>query len=93
MWHHYAGDALIIHSISPCGEYSKYVLNQDEHFQQLIPAGHWFAAEPASDASYALVGCTVTPGFLFDTFEMATKSTLSKEYRVHQQLINRLCRS
>ena len=34
-----------------------------------VPAGHWQAARP-TDGGYALVGCTVGPGFDFADFEL-----------------------
>ncbi|MBV1866844.1 MAG: cupin domain-containing protein, partial [Marinosulfonomonas sp.] len=30
---------------------------------------HWQSAQTSGD--YTLVGCTVSPGFLFETFELA----------------------
>ncbi len=40
-------------------------------FQAVVPAGLWFAAECADPATFALVGCTVAPGFEFSEFELA----------------------
>jgi hypothetical protein len=40
-----------------------------ERPQIVVPAHAWQAARPLGD--YTLVGCTVAPGFLFETFEMA----------------------
>lgn len=37
--------------------------------QILVPPHHWQAAETTGD--YTLVGCTVSPGFRFDGFELA----------------------
>ena len=37
--------------------------------QSVIPAGHWQRAR--SLGGWTLVGCTVAPGFVFDTFEIA----------------------
>ena len=37
--------------------------------QVVVPAGHWQAAE--AGAGYALVGCTVSPGFRFEGFTLA----------------------
>ncbi|HEX6451982.1 MAG TPA: cupin domain-containing protein [Trebonia sp.] len=37
--------------------------------QHVIPAGHWQAARPASDAE-VLVSCVVAPGFDFADFEL-----------------------
>ncbi|TCM85289.1 cupin domain-containing protein [Rhodovulum steppense] len=40
-----------------------------ERPQVLVPAHHWQAARPLG--GWTLVGCTVSPGFNFDGFEMA----------------------
>lgn len=37
--------------------------------QRRVPAGHWQAARPLG--GWALVGCTVSPGFRFEGFELA----------------------
>lgn len=37
--------------------------------QQVVPPGHWQSAE--STGAWTLAGCTVSPGFLFEHFEMA----------------------
>ena len=40
-----------------------------ERPQVLVPAGHWQTAESLGE--WTLVGCTVTPGFVFESFELA----------------------
>ncbi|UWQ61231.1 cupin domain-containing protein [Leisingera caerulea] len=37
--------------------------------QLIVPEGHWQAARTTGD--YTLVGCTVSPGFQFEGFELA----------------------
>jgi hypothetical protein len=37
--------------------------------QGIVPAGHWQAARSTGD--WSLVGCTVSPGFRFEGFELA----------------------
>jgi len=37
--------------------------------QQIVPAGAWQMAETTGE--WSLVGCTVSPAFTFDVFEMA----------------------
>jgi uncharacterized protein len=37
--------------------------------QAVVPAGAWQSAE--STGSWTLVGCTVSPGFTFEGFELA----------------------
>lgn len=44
-------------------------LAKGERPQAVVPADAWQAAEPLG--RFALVGCTVAPGFEFSSFEMA----------------------
>jgi len=95
-WHFYEGETLLIHVIDLDGNYSCTQLGKNIHeaetFQSIVPAGCWFASEPAPGSTYALVGCTVAPGFDFADFEMADAITLRKEFPQHSVLIDRLCR-
>jgi uncharacterized protein len=59
-------------------------------FQAVVPAGLWFAAECADPASFALVGCTVAPGFEFSEFELADVGALEQTWPQHRALIARL---
>jgi uncharacterized protein len=95
-WHFYEGSSLLIHVIDAEGNYSCVRLGRNldkgEVFQFVVPAGNWFASEPAPGTAFSLVGCTVAPGFDFADFEMANAETLSKKYPKHNSLIYRLCR-
>jgi hypothetical protein len=95
-WHFYDGGTLLIHVIHVDGAYSCIRLGRNMHegevFQFVVPAGAWFASEPATDSFFALVGCTVAPGFDFADFEMAQRQNLSEQYPQHNDLIERLCR-
>lgn len=95
IWHHYLGAPVMIYQLNEAGELSTLQLGPDQeqgqHFQVVIPAGSWFAAEPAGN-EFSLVGCTVAPGFDFSDFELAERSNLSEEYRQHIGLISRLTR-
>jgi len=95
MWHFYAGEALDIFVIYPETsqlEVIKLGANPEngETFQAVVPAGTWFASRPAKDSSYALVGCTVSPGFDFADFEMANKNDLIQLFPKHESLIREL---
>ena len=95
-WHFYAGQTLLIYVIDQEGKLEIIKLGNDilkgEVFQAVVPANSWFASEPASTSSYCFVGCTVSPGFDFADFELATKEELSKLYPTETEIINRLCR-
>ena len=62
VWHFYEGDPLEL----TIGE-QRVILDAD-HRTAVVPAREWQAARPLG--AYALVGCTVGPGFEFEDFEM-----------------------
>jgi uncharacterized protein len=95
-WHFYEGETLLIHIIDGEGNYSCIRLgrkiDEGETFQFVVPANCWFASEPAPGTEFALVGCTVAPGFDFEDFEMADEKVLTNAFPQHQSIIKRLCR-
>lgn len=97
MWHFYAGEPVVVHVINPDGEYSQILLGNDpeagETLQAVVKAGCWFASHVADWKSFALVGCTVAPGFEFEDFEMAKAEELIRTYPQHRTIIRTLTRS
>jgi len=95
-WHFYAGGPLNVFVISTDGEVSVIKLGNNisagETFQAVVPAGCWFASAPADNTAYALVGCTVAPGFDFADFELAERNSLISQYPQHEAIINQLTR-
>ncbi len=95
-WHHYDGGTLYVHVIHPDGTYQRFHLgknfDQGEEPQFTVPAGCWFASSVANKNEYALVGCTVAPGFDFADFELAERSFLSALYPAHKNTIESLTR-
>jgi len=95
VWHFYDGIALNIYVIHPNGKGEILKLGRNlekgESFQQVVPAGSWFASKPVDLDGYTLAGCTVSPGFDFADFEMAEKSKLMSAYPQHSNWINELC--
>jgi predicted cupin superfamily sugar epimerase len=94
VWHFYAGSSLTLHMIAPDGTLSRVTLGPDLPFQTVVPAGHWFGAtvDEDSPACFALVGCTVAPGFTFDDFELGDRAQLLAQFPQHRDLIERLTR-
>lgn len=97
IWHFYDGDGLDIHVIDARGAYRCLHLGLDASLGQqpqvVVPAGCWFASEVVDRGSFALLGCTVAPGFEFADFELATAKQLSSMFPSFQPLIRRLTRS
>ena len=96
MWHFYDGDPLDIHIITEEGAYKKHTLGMNldkgEFPQLIVPAGCWFASSVCDAKGYALVGCTVSPGFDFDDFELAKRDSLHNFFPDHAALISKYTR-
>jgi predicted cupin superfamily sugar epimerase len=99
IWHYYDGGSPIdIYIITPSGQLIKQILGSpaitpEASFQVIISAGSWFAAEVRDKFSFALVGCTVSPGFEYVDFELADRESLIKEYPHFRELIKKFTRA
>ena len=95
-WHFYAGNPLVVYVLQQDGTLDEIMLGSDitngQLFQYVVPANCWFASRPATDSKFCFVGCTVTPGFNFDDFELADADSLTALYPQHHACINELCR-
>lgn len=95
-WHFYSGQTITIHMIDENGNYSTVRLGSNpdnkEVFQFTIPHGTWFAASVEGADSYALVGCTVSPGFHYDDFKLGKREDLVRLFPEHVEIINKLIR-
>ena len=67
-------------------------VDKDTQFTKDVKAGSWLAAEILDKDSYSFVGCTVSPGFEFDDFELAERKNLIKLYPQHRNIIEKLTR-
>ncbi|MCC6847458.1 MAG: cupin domain-containing protein [Deltaproteobacteria bacterium] len=98
VWHSYAGQGVTLAILEGGGGGCLTIakLGRDpargELPQVVVPAGAWFAAEVASGGAYALVGCTVAPGFDFAEFELADRAALLAQHPRHRGVIERLTR-
>ena len=96
-WHFYEGSGIELHIISPGGDYSVIPIGNDifngQTLQYTVPGGHWFAAEVPDKDTFALVGCTVSPGFDFVDFTLPTRAALISEFPQHKAIITHLTHS
>jgi predicted cupin superfamily sugar epimerase len=95
VWHFYAGEPLLVHVLDEAGKLITHRLgNPLTHpgtvFQAVVSAGLWFAAECEDPATFALVGCTVAPGFEFSEFDLADVEALRSAHPAQAGLIARL---
>ncbi len=96
IWHYYQGDPLYVHIIDKDGRYVQQEIGLDFKNgavpQFMVPAGCWFASSVKNKNSYSLVGCTVSPGFDFNDFELAQRDKLSETFPEHSIIIKKLTR-
>jgi len=94
VWHFYDGDPVSIYVIDNNGKLIIHKLGLSPDIgivpQVTIPANLWFASE--STGAFSLVGCTVSPGFDFNDFEMGDKDNLIILYPEHRGVIRRYTR-
>lgn len=95
-WYYHDGASATVHCIDPDGFLSSIIIgpaiHQGQVLQAHIPAGTWFAAEVTGEDGFILVSCSVSPGFEFEDFELASRAGLSEVYPQHRELIYRLTR-
>ncbi len=91
IWHFYEGSPIELFTISVNGNLSKHIIGLDlkngQKPQLIVPGNHWFAASVLNKDSYALVGCTVSPGFDFEDFVLGTKKELVEKFPQHEEII------
>lgn len=94
VWHLYVGGPLVLHVFERDNAYHPRVLGLDVAAQQapqhVVPKGCWFGAELADGVPFALVGCTVAPGFEFADLEFADRQRLLAQHPDHAALVTRL---
>lgn len=96
IWHFYKGSPIKLHVISKKGDYKNVIIGNDlekeQTLQYIVPAKCWFAAEVINQDAFSLVGCTVSPGFDFDDFELAERNALISKFPQHKAHILKLTR-
>ncbi|MFT5435541.1 MAG: putative cupin superfamily sugar epimerase [Ulvibacter sp.] len=94
IWHFYDGSPIRLHTISESEIHTVTIIGRDllkgEVPQFVVPGGCWFAAEVINKNSYSLVGCTVSPGFSFDDFELKSRKELSSLFPDKKEVISKL---
>lgn len=95
-WHYYDGDSSIeILMITHAGRIKRIRLGRDlaqgEYFQYTVPKNCWFAAHLINTDGFALVGCTVAPGFEFKDFHLGKAPELKSLYPGLERIIDSFC--
>jgi len=96
LWHWYDGGALEVLEIRADGSLIRHLLGSNIQNEEMpfcvVQAESWFASRPLPDTAFALVGCSVAPGFDFADFELADREVLIDQYPQHSKLIAELTR-
>lgn len=97
LWHFYAGDPIEIFVLNKDKKLEVILLGnrpeRGEVFQAVVEGGCWFASRTSNQEGYGLAGCTVSPGFDFEDFEMAERAQLLQEFPGYETIIQELTRS
>lgn len=92
-WYFHNGDSLEIYIIDQGGSLHRKTLGvnieKGDLPQITIERGSWFAARTIG--GFTLVGCNVSPGFVFEDFEMGELSKLLKLYPKHEKILIEFC--
>jgi predicted cupin superfamily sugar epimerase len=94
IFHFYLGSPVRMLQLDPNGGSKEIVLGPDllagQQVQVLAPRGVWQGSvlEPGGD--FALLGCTVAPGFDYADYEHGNRAALLAQFPVHAEWIRRL---
>jgi predicted cupin superfamily sugar epimerase len=93
-WHFYEGSTLELYILNEKSKIKRHLLGRDlenrEQLQVTVPRNHWFGARVLDTESFALLGCSVAPGFHFDDFELAERKNLLEQFPQHEKIIKEL---
>lgn len=96
IFHFYAGDPVEMLQIHPDGSHTLTTIGPDiavgQVPQLLAPRGIWQGTRLVELGSWALLGCTVSPGFDFADYEHGHRTELIQTYPGCQDLIERFTR-
>jgi hypothetical protein len=97
LFHFYLGDPVEMLQLFPDGTSALFLLGPDlnagQHVQLLVPAGVWQGTRILGAGKFALLGCTVTPGFDFADYRNATYTELTPKWPNQKDRIKALTRS
>ncbi len=96
VFHFYMGDAVEMLQLHPDGSSSVITLGSDvaagQRVQVVVPAMAWQGSQLKQGGAFALLGCTVAPGFERADYEQADRAELLERYPERRGLILRLSR-
>jgi uncharacterized protein len=97
LFHFYLGDPVEMLELWPDGHSALVTLGSDlaagQKVQHLVPAGVWQGTRIIGDGKFALLGCSVTPGFDFADYTSAGYNELAAKWPAESERIRLLTRS
>ena len=94
VFHFYAGDPVRMLQLFPDGQGRTITLGPDvaggQQPQVVVPRGVWQGSLLEPGGAYALLGCTVAPGFDYADYEAGLREDLLSRYSAFADMIRRL---
>ncbi len=94
IYHFYLGDPVELIELHPNGECTTTVLGQDivagQKVQHLVPRNTWQASYLRPGGEWALLGCTVSPGYDENDYVDGNWESLLRSHPKHHQIIMKL---
>jgi predicted cupin superfamily sugar epimerase len=94
VFHFYLGSPVRMLQLWPDGTGRTVILGPDilagQRVQVVVPAGVWQGSLLAPGGEFALLGCTVAPGFEYVDYEAGKREELAAQYPAFAELITRL---
>lgn len=91
IFHFYRGDPVKMIQIDVAGVLREVVLGssfEDGHqLQTVVPHRTWQGTRLIEGGKWALMGCTVAPGFEFEDFETKTRAELIEDFPQYREVI------
>ncbi|MFO0822862.1 MAG: cupin domain-containing protein [Gemmataceae bacterium] len=94
VFHFYLGSPVQMLQLWPDGSAKQVVLGSDfmagQVPQLVVPAGVWQGTRLLGDGGFALLGCTMAPGFDYADYRGASRAELLAKWPAHEDEITRL---
>jgi predicted cupin superfamily sugar epimerase len=96
VFHFYAGDPVEMVQFESKSECKIFTLGKDllkgQKPQIVVPALTWQGCRLIEEGRWALLGCTVAPGFQFEDFELGSRELLTQEFPKLREIIQKYTR-
>jgi len=96
IYHFYLGDPIELCLFYKKGKVEQIIMGQDilngEHPQFTVPGEVIQGSKIISGGEFALIGTTMSPGFVFDDFTLNSRESMVEKYPEYEKLIISLTR-